>query len=81
MKENKVLTVVAVLFAVDDTWTVGWLLACWRRVVALGSDVAEEDDEDRGQRLVQTTGGRTKNTRRVYSSGIDGRVPVVRWGI
>ena len=35
---------VAVLFAVDDSWRAGWL-AGRRRVVALGSDVAEEDED------------------------------------
>ena len=42
------LGVVAVLFAVDDSWRVGWLagwLAGRRRVVALGSDVAEDEED------------------------------------
>jgi hypothetical protein len=57
---------------VDDTWSVGWL-AGWR-VVALGSDVAEEEDSD-------SCGGDDgfEDARRVYSSGIDGRR--VRWEI
>jgi hypothetical protein len=50
---------------VDDTWRIGWL-AGRRRVVALGSDVAEEDEEDS-----DSCGGDAdkEDTRRVYSSG------------
>ena len=56
----------------DDTWSVGWL-AGWR-VVALGSDVAEDGDSCGGD-----DGFMFEDTRRVYSSGIDARR--VCWGI
>jgi hypothetical protein len=53
-----------------ERWLAGW------RVVALGSDVAEEEEEGS-----DSCGGDDgfEDTRRVYSSGIDERR--VRWGI
>lgn len=55
-----------------ERWLAGW------RVVALGSDVAEEEEED-GDSCGGDDGFMFEDTRRVYSSGIDARR--VCWGI